>query len=613
VPRDRLLPDLLEGRGDVAAANLTVTPERRELVDFSVPYIRDVREVVVTGPAAPAVRTLEGLAGQEVPVRPSSSYHASLTALDARLREAGLPSLRLTPVDEHLEDEDLLEMVNAGVLPFAVVDDLKARLWAQVLPDVVVRDDLVLREGGEIAFAVRKDSPRLKAALDEFVGRTGRGTTFGNVVFRRYFEGTGTLGNATAREDRERFRELAGLFRRYGERYGFEPLLLAALGYQESRLDPRARSPAGAVGVMQLLPKIARDPSVGIPDIRPAEGNIHAAAKYLRLIADGYFSDPGIDRANRVLFTLAAYNAGPTRVAGLRGRARDAGLDPNRWFDHVEVLAGERLGRETVDHVRNVLKYYVMYSRIAGKAAARRRATEEMAGEAFVRVGPGPYVYLPRRRVRPPHPSLPGPRQHGKRAGGAARPSLPRRSGGGRRSRRTGPQRRGTAPPAPGRAKRDRTPRRIVRHRWLGKHSARLVAGLHFLVALFLSTLSARAGPGTTTNAGDCSRERFCREGGGRDGGTCRAASRTGGHARVATLAASLAARRPWRRRRPRAFASRSAPGWRRATATQASRRASGRSSRGGVDGAVAARPPFPASSSTWDGTPTSGRPAGIS
>jgi membrane-bound lytic murein transglycosylase MltF len=269
VPRDRLLPDLLEGRGDVAAANLTVTPERRELVDFSVPYIRDVREVVVTGPAAPAVRTLEGLAGQEVPVRPSSSYHASLTALDARLREAGLPSLRLTPVDEHLEDEDLLEMVNAGVLPFAVVDDLKARLWAQVLPDVVVRDDLVLREGGEIAFAVRKDSPRLKAALDEFVGRTGRGTTFGNVVFRRYFEGTGTLGNATAREDRERFRELAGLFRRYGERYGFEPLLLAALGYQESRLDPRARSPAGAVGVMQLLPKIARDPSVGIPDIRP--------------------------------------------------------------------------------------------------------------------------------------------------------------------------------------------------------------------------------------------------------------------------------------------------------------------------------------------------------
>lgn len=395
VPRDQLLPALRDGRGDIAAANLTVTPERQALVDFSSPYITEVREIVVTGPAAPPLSSLDDLAGLEVLVRPSSSYHASLTALNARLKAAKLEPVQLTAVDEHLEDDDLLEMVNAGVIPFAVVDDFKARLWAQVLPDIKPREDLLLREGGGIAFAMRKNSPQLKRTLDEFVARTGRGTEFGNVVFRRYFEDVEFLKNAAAERDRERFRKLVDLFRRYGERYGLDPLMLAAQGYQESRLDQTARSPAGAVGVMQLRPQTARDPSIGIPNIHLVENNIHAGAKYLRFLTDTYFADPAINATNRVLFAFAAYNAGPTRIATLRTRAVRTPYDDAQWFNHVEVLAGRHIGRETVDYVRNILKYYVVYRRIAHTATIRREALEEIAGDAIPVPEAPPLVHLP--------------------------------------------------------------------------------------------------------------------------------------------------------------------------------------------------------------------------
>src|SRR4051812_41158365 len=252
VSRDRLIPALLAGEGDLVAANLTVTPERRARVDFSEPYLEDVKEVVVTGPAPPALAAVDALAGGEVWVRRSSSYWPSLEALGRRLAAAKREPLRLVEADEHLEDEDMLDMLNAGLIPLTVVDDHKAKLWAGVLPEIKVREDLAVREGGRIAFALRKRSPKLKAALDAFVAKTGRGTTFGNVVFNRYLAGTGVVKDASSEAERRKFEAMLGLFGRFGERYGFDPLMLAAQGYQESRLDNSVRSPAGAVGVMQV-------------------------------------------------------------------------------------------------------------------------------------------------------------------------------------------------------------------------------------------------------------------------------------------------------------------------------------------------------------------------
>jgi membrane-bound lytic murein transglycosylase MltF len=157
---------------------------------------------------------------------------------------------------------------------------------------------------------------------------------------------------------------MASYFREYGERYDLDWLLLAAQGYQESRLNQDLRSPAGAVGVMQLLPSTAADPNVGIPNIEDLENNIHAGAKYLAFLRDRYFSDEAIDSLNQQLLSLAAYNAGPARVARLRREAADEGLDPNVWFRNVELIAARRIGRETVRYVNNIFKYYVAYSRV---------------------------------------------------------------------------------------------------------------------------------------------------------------------------------------------------------------------------------------------------------
>ena len=383
VSRDRLIPALLAGEGDVAAANLTVTPERRAQVDFSEPYLEGVKEVVVTGPASPELATVDDLAGKEIWARRSSSYWASLQALNRRLAAARREPLRLVEADEHLEDEDLLDMLNAGLIPLTVVDDHKARLWAKLLPRITVLEGVSVREGGRIAFAVRKKSPRLKAALDAFVAKNGKGMTFGNVVFTRYLTDDDFAKDASGEADRRKFEAVLELFRTFGDRYGFDPLMLAAQGYQESRLDNSLRSKAGAVGIMQVLPLTAGDPNVDIAHVEVLKNNVQAAAKYMRFVMDTYFPDARMDAFNRTMFAFASYNAGPARIAGLRRQAAGRGLDPDQWFGQVERVAAERIGRETVQYVSNILKYYVVYRRVAELQARKERALEVVRTRPF--------------------------------------------------------------------------------------------------------------------------------------------------------------------------------------------------------------------------------------
>ena len=377
VTRDELLPALAAGTGDIAAANLTITPERLDLVDFTPPFRTDVREILVTGPAAPPLESLDDLAGQEITTRRTSSYWASLEALDSRLRKEGRAGLRLRAALELLDDEDLLELVAAGHLPWAVVDDHKARAWQRALPELTLREDLVLRSGGDIGWALRKDSPQLAASLASFTKATAKGTEFGNVVANRYLVAADQLRGKDA-ADRKRFLDLVALFRMYGERYGLDPLLLAAQGYQESGLDQKKRSPAGAVGIMQIRPQTAADSAVDVPRIERLENNIHAGAKYLRHLIDVYFADPAIGELDRMLLALAAYNAGPSRIAELRRRAAMRGLDPDRWFGEVEVQVEREIGRETVAYVGNIVKYYTVYRGIIEQEEARRLARTQI-------------------------------------------------------------------------------------------------------------------------------------------------------------------------------------------------------------------------------------------
>jgi len=361
LPRDRMLPALERGQVDVLMANLTITPERQARVDFTRPTLTGVREVLVTGPSAPLVASLDDLASVTLHLRPSSSYAEHLAALNAARRAAGSPEIPVEPMDENMEDSDILELVGAGTLPAAIVDSHMAALYARIIDGLTVHDDVVVNEGGEIAWAIRKNSPDLMAALDGFLKGATKGTLLGNTLYNRYFKDTKRVENAMENEPKERLSETFGLIKRFAGTYGFDAILIAAQGYQESSLDQKKRSPVGAIGIMQVMPQTAGDPVVGIPEIHIAEKNVEAGVKYLRFLRDRYFSDPAMDDFNQTLFSFAAYNAGPGNISKARKRAVKMGLDPNVWFGNVELATAKAVSREPVVYVRNILKYYVTY------------------------------------------------------------------------------------------------------------------------------------------------------------------------------------------------------------------------------------------------------------
>ena len=379
---DRLLPELEAGHGDIAAALLTVTPERQSRVAMVSAEAMPVDEVVVQHRDAAPVARLEDLAGQEVQVLRGSSYAEHLRALNQRFASLGLAPVRITEADPALRSEDILELVNAGVVPLTVVDDYKARLWSQVFDDIVVRPDVRVNSGGHVGWAVRQANPQLQANLLAFLDQVKPGTTLGNVLDRRYLGHTRWIRNPTGPRDQARLAQLMPLFERHGQAYGIDPLVLLALAFHESGLDASLRSPRGAVGLMQLLPSTASDPNVGIPNIWQPDNNVHAAAKYLAFLRDRYFSSDDIDPQARMAFVWAAYNAGPARVRRMRAMAEEMGLDPNRWFGHVELAAGQLVGVETVKYVADVRKYLVAYRLMQMHEQARSALTDQARGQS---------------------------------------------------------------------------------------------------------------------------------------------------------------------------------------------------------------------------------------
>jgi len=360
--REVLLSRLRQGLGDIAVGNLTMTEERRKIVDFSDPFLTDVKEIIVTGKKEPDLKSTFDLAGKEIYVRQSSSYYESLLKLNEVLITTGKSPVKITLADEHLEDEDLLEMLNAGVVSMVVVDNHKAEFWTKILKNIKLHPQAAVRTGGKIGWAIRKESPKLKEVINGFVKKNKKGTLHGNMAFNKYLKDIRYITNPIASEDRKRFIQVVEYFKTYGKKYDFNYLLLTALAYQESRLKQNAKSHMGAVGVMQILPSTAKGNNVNIPNIHEVEANIHAGTKYLRFMIDRYFDDDAITRTNKGLFAFASYNAGPARVAKLRKEAGEMGLDPNVWFRNVEVVAAKRIGRETVQYVNNIYKYFVIYT-----------------------------------------------------------------------------------------------------------------------------------------------------------------------------------------------------------------------------------------------------------
>jgi len=377
--RDKLLTDVNEGMADVAIGNLTVTDDRLKIVDF-IPGDegrRTINEILVTGPKSPNVKTLDDLSGTRVHARKASSYYESLEEQNQRFKTIGKPPIQLIAVPDALEDEDLMEMLDAGLVELLVVDDWKARMWAQVLPRLKLRSDLVLRADAKTGWAIRKDSPLLAAEIDDFFKNWAMKQGVMDYRMNRYMRRIKELKDPTGSAEHKRFGSTLALFEKYGARYRFDPLMLAAQGYQESQLNQAARSQVGAIGIMQLMPATGEQMKVG--DISVAEPNIHAGTKYMDQLMTRFFPDAKFSEGNRPLFAFASYNCGPGNVATARREAMRRGLDPDKWFNNVEIVVAEKVGVETTTYVRNIYKYYVAYRLMLDAQEQADKARQQVA------------------------------------------------------------------------------------------------------------------------------------------------------------------------------------------------------------------------------------------
>ena len=357
---DQIESALTSGVGDLIAYGVAVTPEREQQVAFSVPILTDVKQILVTGKEFGSASSLQDLSGKRIFVNPLTTYYENLETVNESLVKQGKPPILIQRADQNLMDEDLLEMVNAGIIPATVTNSQRAKLWASVFPNATPQPNLIIGDDGDLAFAMRKNNPQFKQLMDEFVKTHAAGTSFGNTEIRRYLDNTHWIKNPTSEAEVKKFLEMADFFKKYASQYDFDYLMIVAQAYQESMLNQAARNGA-AIGVMQVEPTTAARAPISIPDVETAENNIHAGVKILRNTADQYFNDPKIDPENRLLLTFASYNAGPNRIAALRKEAPAHGLDPNKWFGNVELLVAQSVGQVTVQYVSNIYKYYVAY------------------------------------------------------------------------------------------------------------------------------------------------------------------------------------------------------------------------------------------------------------
>jgi len=364
VTRDEGLKRMQGGRGDIAVSNVPIIPETQAIMDFSDPVREGANEIVVTGPSAPPIATIDDLAGKEVFVRKTSRYWPNLVRLNEQFKAAGKPEIILKEADSNLEDEDILNMVSVGLAGITVMDDLVAGLWVKVFEGLTAHTDVQIASGDKIGWGVQKNTPKFVALVNEFVKDHKAGTSFGNTLLLRYLKDTKWATNNTAPGEHEKFKNAVTFFKKYAGQYDFDWLMIAAQAYQESQIDQSRRSAAGAVGVMQIKPSTADDKSINIQNVdTDMEKNINAGVKYLDFVSSRYFKDAKMNRMNRGLFAFAAYNAGPARVVQLRKKAE--GLDPNVWFNNVELIAAREIGAETVTYVSNIYKYYIAYKMVA--------------------------------------------------------------------------------------------------------------------------------------------------------------------------------------------------------------------------------------------------------
>ena len=323
---------------------------------YTRPHLEE--SLIVTKAGTAPINSLLDLSGQDVCVSRLKDTKA-LTDANEILIKSGKKPINIYQDKHALDDEDFLQMLNAGLISNTFVATWKAQLWKPYFTNLQLNestkspggspgDIVVLKINKDLATDVLSfaNSPDLEEALAIF-----RKNDFN---IRR-----GALKSPVTPEEWKRFESMLGFFRLYGHQNRLDPLFLASLGFQESMLNQSAVSPTGAIGVMQLLPSTGESLNVG--NIHLLEPNIHAGAKYMSSLIYALSIEGDLTDMERNFFAVAAYNAGPNNIRKARALASTMGFDPNKWFENVEMSTAKLFGVETFLYVRNVYKYYVSY------------------------------------------------------------------------------------------------------------------------------------------------------------------------------------------------------------------------------------------------------------
>lgn len=368
--RDNLLQWLVQGKGDLVAASLTINPEKETgAIKFSR-RINTVSEVVVTRADDESINELDDLAGRTIYVRPSSSYWQSLL----KLKEQGY-EIEMKPAPENLETEEIITKVASGEYDITVSDShiLDIELtWRDDIKGAITLGDPV-----EHGWVVRAQDEKLLEAVNAFIKKEYRGTYY-NLTHQKYFQRPHTIRKRLEqRVDRGNgmLSPYDDIVKKHAHAQGFDWRLITAQMYQESRFDPKAKSWAGAQGLMQVMPRTARE--LGVKDLRNPEKGIEAGVRYLAWLRDRF--EPELSVKDRMWFALASYNAGAGHVRDARRLAKRQGWESNRWFDNVEramLLLSKRKyakqahhgyvrGSEPVKYVREIKDRYQAYLKLA--------------------------------------------------------------------------------------------------------------------------------------------------------------------------------------------------------------------------------------------------------
>ncbi len=365
--REDLIPWLLEGKGDMIAASLTVTDQRQaQGVAFSRPYLTTSEFIVARArESADRLASVTDLAGRTIVVRRSSAYWDTIDTL----KQAGL-AINLEAAPEDLETEELITKVGGGEYDLTVADSHILDIEQTWRNDI--RAAFSLGDPRPLGWAVRASNPELLDIINRYIKKEYRGLRY-NMTVKKYFHNPRTIRqHAEFRTTHpDALSPYDSVVQRYAKAYGFDWRLIVAQMYQESRFNPNARSWAGAVGLMQILPRTAK--SVGFTDVTTPEHGIEAGVKYLQWVRERF--EPELPVDVRTWFALAAYNAGPGHVHDARHLARKLGKNPDRWFGHVEeaiqLLAkrqyarqarhGYCRGSEPANYVRDIKRRYEAY------------------------------------------------------------------------------------------------------------------------------------------------------------------------------------------------------------------------------------------------------------